>query len=37
MWRTGDEAFELLVRSSFVGYVEEMLRRCTLERGIAAA
>jgi sarcosine oxidase subunit gamma len=37
MWLTGDEAFELLVRSSFVGYVEEMLRRCTLECGIAAA
>lgn len=37
MWRTGDEAFELLVRSSFAGYVEEMLRRCTLECGIDAA
>ena len=31
LWRSGDDAFDLLVRTSFVGYVEEMLRRCTLE------
>ena len=31
MWRAAEDTFELLVRSSFAGYVEEMLRRCTLE------
>ena len=31
----GDKtAFDLLVRTSFVGYVGEMLRRCTLDKGL---
>lgn len=34
LWRTRQDAYELLVRSSFVGYVDEVLRRCTLECGI---
>jgi len=36
LWRSGDRAFDLLVRTSFAGYVEEMLRRCTLECGVQA-
>lgn len=31
LWRTGDDAFELLVRSSFVGYVDLLARRSALE------
>lgn len=34
LWRVQDDVFELLVRSSFAGYVQEMLERCTLECGI---
>ncbi|UCE30391.1 MAG: sarcosine oxidase subunit gamma [Burkholderiales bacterium] len=33
VWRTGEDAFELLVRSSFAGYVETLVHRCTLESG----
>lgn len=36
MWKPDAESFQLLVRSSFAGYVEEMLRRCTLESGLQA-
>lgn len=36
LWRSGDSAFDLLVRTSFSGYVEEMLRRCSLECGMLA-
>lgn len=34
LWRTDDDAFELLVRTSFAGYVQELLRRCSLECGM---
>lgn len=34
LWRTQEDGFELLVRSSFAGYVQEMLQRCTLECGM---
>jgi heterotetrameric sarcosine oxidase gamma subunit len=34
LWRTDDDVFELLVRTSFAGYVQELLRRCTLECGM---
>jgi sarcosine oxidase gamma subunit len=37
LWRTEDDAFELLVRSSFAGYVGELLRRGTLECGMIEA
>jgi len=37
LWRTEGDAFELLVRSSFAGYVGELLRRCTLECGMIEA
>lgn len=33
LWRTHDDAFELLVRSSFAGYVAQLLEHCTLECG----
>lgn len=36
LWKSDAESFQLLVRSSFAGYVEEMLRRCTLEHGLQA-
>jgi len=31
MWQTGEDRFELLVRSSFAGYVQSMLNKCALE------
>ena len=34
LWRTDDDAFELLVRSSFVGYVALLLKAGTLECGM---
>lgn len=34
MWRTGADRFELLVRTSFAGYVETLLRACTRECGM---
>ena len=34
MWRTGAERFELLVRTSFAGYVEALLKACTRECGM---
>lgn len=36
LWRTGDDAFELLVRSSFVGYAMRLLEDCTLECAMTA-
>lgn len=36
LWRTGDDAFELLVRSSFAGYVARLLDDCTAECGMIA-
>ena len=34
LWRTDDDAFELLVRSSFAGYVALLLKAGTLECGM---
>jgi sarcosine oxidase subunit gamma len=34
LWRTPGDAFELLVRSSFAGYVERLLRASSLECGM---
>ncbi len=36
LWRTGEQRFELLVRTSFAGYVQTLLQACTRECGIAA-
>jgi sarcosine oxidase subunit gamma len=37
LWRTGDDAFELLVRSSFAPYVASLLQDCTAECGMIEA
>lgn len=34
LWRTADDAFELLVRGSFAGYVDSLVRGCTIECGM---
>ena len=34
LWRTDDDAFELLVRTSFAGYVASLLQACTRECGM---
>ena len=34
LWRTGEERFELLVRTSFAGYVDALLQACTRETGL---
>jgi sarcosine oxidase subunit gamma len=37
LWQSDDDQFELLVRSSFTGYVSSLLERCTLTCGITRA
>ena len=37
LWRTGEDAFELLVRSSFAGYVTRLLDDCAVECGMIPA
>lgn len=37
MWGAGDDAFEVLVRSSFAGYVARLLEDCTVECGMITA
>lgn len=37
LWRTEDDAFELLVRTSFAGYVASLLQACTRECGMIEA
>lgn len=34
LWRTAEDRFELLVRTSFAGYVQTLLQACTRECGI---
>lgn len=33
LWRSADDVFDLLVRSSFAGYVQQLLEACTTECG----
>jgi sarcosine oxidase subunit gamma len=37
LWRTPEDRFELLVRTSFAGYVQSLLEDCTRESGMVPA